>query len=60
MTSENFEKIFQLIKNDIAKENTKMRELIPPDYSLQPQLPFYQQGNYTRAMFMSIILSTQL
>ena len=29
MTSENFEEIFQLIKDDIAKENTKMRELIP-------------------------------
>ena len=30
MTSENFKEIFQLIKNDITKENTKMRELIPP------------------------------
>ena len=30
MTCENFEKIFQLIKDDITKENTKMRELIPP------------------------------
>ena len=30
MTSENFEEIFQLIKDDITKENTKMRELIPP------------------------------
>ena len=29
MTSENFEEIFQLIKDDITKENTKMRELIP-------------------------------
>ena len=28
MTSENFEEIFQLIKNDIAKENTNLRELI--------------------------------
>ena len=26
----NFEEIFQLIKDDITKENTKMRELIPP------------------------------
>ena len=25
MTSENFEEIFQLIKDDITKENTKMR-----------------------------------
>ena len=29
MTSENFEEISQLIKDDITKENTKMRELIP-------------------------------
>ena len=29
-TSENFEEIFQLIKDDITKENTEMRELIPP------------------------------
>ena len=30
MTSENFEEIFQLIKDNITKENTKLRELIPP------------------------------
>ena len=30
LTSENFEEIFQLIKNDITKENTTLRELIPP------------------------------
>ena len=30
MTSENFVKIFQLIKGDITKENAKMRELISP------------------------------
>ena len=30
MTSENFEEIFQLIKDDITKENTKLRELILP------------------------------
>ena len=30
MTSENFEEIFQLIKDHITKENTQMRELIPP------------------------------
>ena len=30
MASENFEEVFQLIKDDITKENTKMRELIPP------------------------------
>ena len=30
MTSENFKEIFQLIKNHITKENTQLRELIPP------------------------------
>ena len=30
MTSENFEEIFQLIKDDMIKENIRMRELIPP------------------------------
>ena len=30
MTSENFEEIFQLIKDNITKENTEMRELILP------------------------------
>ena len=30
MTCENFEKIFQLIKDDTTKENAKMRELLPP------------------------------
>ena len=29
MTSENFEEIFQLIKEGIIKENTKMRDPIP-------------------------------
>ena len=29
MTFENFKEIFQLIKDDITKENIKMRELIP-------------------------------
>ena len=30
ITSENFEEIFQLIKDDIPKENTYLREIIPP------------------------------
>ena len=30
MTSENSEETFQRIKDDIPKENTKLRELIPP------------------------------
>ena len=30
MTSENTEEIFQLVKDDIPKEKTKLREIIPP------------------------------
>ena len=30
MTSENPEEIFQLLKDDIPKEKTKLREIIPP------------------------------
>ena len=30
MTSENFEEIFQLIKDDKTKQTTEMTELIPP------------------------------
>ena len=30
MTSKNFEEIFQLIKSNITKKNTKLRELTPP------------------------------
>ena len=30
MTSKNFKEIFQQIKDDITKENTKMRNLIQP------------------------------
>ena len=30
MTSEKPEEIFQLIKDDIPKENTKLRELVTP------------------------------
>ena len=48
MTSENFEEIIQLIKDDIPNKN----------YNLQPHLAFYQQGSYTRIVVMSIILPT--
>ena len=30
MTSENFEEIFHLIKDEITEENTKLRKLIQP------------------------------
>ena len=36
----NFEEIFQLIKNDIRKENTKMREPIPPRLKLTATMCF--------------------
>ena len=48
MTSENFEEIIQLIKDNIPNET----------YNLQPHLAFYQQGSYTRIVVMSIILPT--
>ena len=46
MTFENFEEIFQLKKDDITKENIKMRELIPP--RLAATNGFLSTGNYTR------------
>ena len=44
MTSENFEEIFQLIKDDIRKENTKMREPIPPRLKLAATIRFLSTG----------------
>ena len=35
MTFKNFKEIFLLIKDDITKENTKMRKQIPPRVKLQ-------------------------
>ena len=56
MTFENFEEIFWLIKDDITKENTKMRDPIHSDYNCSHDcFFFYQQGNHDRAMFMSFI-----
>ena len=46
MTFENFEETFQLKKDDITKENIKMRELIPP--RLAATIGFLSTGNYTR------------
>ena len=50
MTSENFEKIFQLIKVYIRKENTKMREPIPPRLKLAATIRFLSTGNQTRVL----------
>ena len=44
MTSENFEEIFQLIKDDISKESTKMRELIQPRLWLAATYHFFSTG----------------
>ena len=44
MTSENFEEIFQLIKYDIRKENTNMREPIPPRLKLAATIRFLATG----------------
>ena len=50
MTSENFEKIFQLIKVYIRKENTKMSEPIPPRLKLAATIRFLSTGNQTRVL----------
>ena len=44
MTSENFEETFQLIKDDITKENTKMRKLIQPSLWLADTIGFLSTG----------------
>ena len=43
-TSENFEEIFQLIKDDITKENTEIRELILPRLQLAATIGFLSTG----------------
>ena len=65
MTSENFEEIFQLIKDDTPKENTNLREIIPPRLELAATSGFLSTGGgggggYTRVTVMSIVLPTQL
>ena len=44
IASENFEEIFQLIKDDITKENTKMGELILPRLQLAVTIGFLSTG----------------
>ena len=44
IASENFEEIFQLIKDDIRKENTKIREPIPPRLKLAAKIRFLPTG----------------
>ena len=44
MTFENFEQIFQLIKDDITKEDTKLRELIPLRLQLAATIGFLSTG----------------
>ena len=44
ITSENFEKIFQLIKDDITKENTKIREIIPQIITCSHNWLFINRG----------------
>ena len=55
MTSENFEEIFQLIKNVITKENTKMREPIPPRLQLAATIRFLSTGgSYKSALSLFV------
>ena len=44
MTSGNPEEIFQLIKDDIPKENTKLRELIRSRLQLAAKIVFLSAG----------------
>ena len=44
MASENFEEISQLIKSDIRKENTKMREPILPRLKFAATICFLSVG----------------
>ena len=50
MTSENFEEIFQLIKDDIRKENTKIREPIPPRLKLAVTIRFLSTGESYKSL----------
>ena len=60
MSFENFEEIIQLIKDDIIKKKKlKWKTQSYSDYTLQPQLAFYQQGYHIRVMFKNITFSTQ-
>ena len=44
MTSEIFEELFQLIKDNIPKENTNLRELIPHRLPLAATIGFLSTG----------------
>ena len=73
MTSGNPEEIFQLIKDDIPKENTKLRELIRSRLQLAAKIVFLSAGEFRLwlygyghsysvmviAMVMSVILPNQ-
>ena len=50
MTSENFEKIFQVIKDYIRKENTKMREPIPPRSKFAATIRFLSTGESNKSL----------
>ena len=50
MPSENFEEIFQLIKHDITKENTKIRESVPPMLKLAAKIRFLSTGKSCKSL----------
>ena len=72
MTSENPEEIFLLTKDDIPKENTKLRALISPRLQLAVKIDFLSAGElrlwlygYSHrvmviVMVMNFVLPTQL
>ena len=46
MTVENFDELLSFIRADITKENTNMREAIPPEVKLAITIRFLATGNY--------------
>ena len=56
ITSENFKEIFQLIKDDITKENPKMRELIPPRLQLAATIGFWSTGELHKELCLWVLL----
>ena len=61
LSSENFEEIFQLIKDDVRIQNTKMRESIPPRLKIAAAIRFLSTGeSYKSFQFLVRIHNSTL
>ena len=58
MPSENFEEIFQLVKDDITRENTKMRESIPPRLTFAAIISLFINREILKESSVFILLYT--